>query len=286
MRLLLILLLPLAALATSRSLGPDAPKAAEVRYKAGIELYRAGKYDEAAREFLVAQKLHPDSARLAFNLARSLERASRATEAAKAYELYLSLEPEAKDRAEVEKIVAALRELAEGQLPLLEIGSTPPGLPVLVDGEALSGQTPLSLRIAPGLHRVEVGPPEGRRKVEVTVAAGQPNTVHVSVETEAPAAQAPTPWAWVALGVGAAGVGAGIFFALDASDAKDERDSASTKSEADEAHDRAGTSAALSWVGLGLGAAGLGLGTWLLMREDAPVSASLSPQGVVLQGRF
>ncbi|MCA9560913.1 MAG: hypothetical protein KC583_20335, partial [Myxococcales bacterium] len=81
------------AAANTRALGAGAPEAAEQRYQIGLQMYRAGRFAEAAREFRVALTMVPDSARLAYNLARSLERSDQLEAAIEHYQLYLRLSP-------------------------------------------------------------------------------------------------------------------------------------------------------------------------------------------------
>ena len=106
-------LVPLGAAAApadvDRSLGPDAPNVAEQRYKIGIDLYRQGKFEAAANEFRVAQGLMPDSPKLAYNLARSLERAGETDDAIAQYERYLDLSPDAEDADDVKRVIETLR---------------------------------------------------------------------------------------------------------------------------------------------------------------------------------
>lgn len=138
----LAVLLVLAA-PPERLLSAGAPDTAENRYRIGRELYRAGEYDAAAREFLVVLELMPDSARITFNVARSLERAGRHDEAPPGYRRYLELAPDAEDRAEVEGIVRALERLLAGQEGRLEIEAAPPAT-VFVDDRA-RGTTPVTI---------------------------------------------------------------------------------------------------------------------------------------------
>ena len=107
--LLLLLLSAPHALAQSRGLGPDAPPMAQSRYDIGVQLYTAGQYAEAAREFRVARTLMPTSPQIAFNLARCLERAGALEEAYEAYGEYLALERDEKARSEVEQVRAVLK---------------------------------------------------------------------------------------------------------------------------------------------------------------------------------
>jgi tetratricopeptide (TPR) repeat protein len=101
-----------SASAAPRELEPGAPPLATQRYRTGIEMYLRGDYAGAAREFKVAQALAPDSAKLAYNLARSLERAGDVPGAVVAYRRYLAVAPQATDRADVERVLAVLEREA------------------------------------------------------------------------------------------------------------------------------------------------------------------------------
>jgi len=96
------------------SAGGAAPREAEQqRYDSGIQLFRAGRYEDAVKEFRVALALRSRSARLAYNLARSLERSEQYREAAKYYRRYLVLAPNAEDRRKVLELAMAMDSLAD-----------------------------------------------------------------------------------------------------------------------------------------------------------------------------
>jgi tetratricopeptide (TPR) repeat protein len=104
-------------LAQSQGLGPDAPAMAKQRYTIGAQLYRQGRYAEAAREFQVAQAIMPNSAKLAFNVARSLERSGELQAAYEMYGRYLELETDPKQRRQVMLVRAVLKETLDPQEP-------------------------------------------------------------------------------------------------------------------------------------------------------------------------
>ena len=83
-----------------------APQLANQRYLQGREDYRAGRISEAATAFQRALDVFPESPRLAFNLARSLERLGRLGEAAAAYRRYVELLPLAEDAPTVSRLAA------------------------------------------------------------------------------------------------------------------------------------------------------------------------------------
>lgn len=88
-----------------------APLAAS-RYQAGVAYYRDGEFTKAAHEFETALAIAPRSAKLAYNLGRTLERLERYGDAALAYERYLQLASGAEDAESVRKLVEVLRERA------------------------------------------------------------------------------------------------------------------------------------------------------------------------------
>ncbi len=100
------------ALAQKSALPADAPAQAQQRYRIAVELYRDKEYADAAREFRIAFKLYPSSPRLAYNLARCLERSDQPAEAVEIYRRYLELAPKAEDRAQVEGYIAGRPKLA------------------------------------------------------------------------------------------------------------------------------------------------------------------------------
>lgn len=299
---LLVSTLSAPALAEN-ALPADAPPQAEQRYRIGVELYRAKKYADAAREFRVAFKLYPRSPKLAYNLARCLERSNQPTEAVEAYRRYLALAPKADDRAQVEGYIAALLET----LPELVVTSEPPGARVRLDGEAREGATPLSLRVPAGSHVVQVTLGERRANRTVEVKPRQKNVVLLELpKPSGPAPQVtpepvveqvetadePTkPWPWVAFGVGAAGLATGVVFSVQALDARDARDAAHDEGDVPQSrahHDEMNEANTLSLVGYGVGAVGLAAGAALLLwgGDDEPVSWTAGPGYTGVRGRF
>ena len=140
--LLATILTPLAWAAGP--LGPDASPIAVSRYKTGIKLYRAADYKGAAREFTVALGVMPNSAKLAYNAARSFERADDPREAIRLYQRYLELAPDAKDRADVEAVVATLEQLAPEEKPKATEPTPPAAEPIPPPQQASAEVAPAS----------------------------------------------------------------------------------------------------------------------------------------------
>lgn len=283
----LAVLLVFAAPPQPRLLGPDAPDTAEKRYRIGRELYRAAKYDEAAREFMVVLQLMPDSPRITFNVARSLERAGRHDEALTRYQRYLELAPEAEDRAEVEGIIRALEQVLAGQAGRLEIDSAPPATVYVDDRE--HGTTPIAVSLEPGAHVVRLEA-AGRRAVrrEITVEARVRQQIRVELEP-LPVETGTPPWVgWTAVGVGGVGLLAGTLFLADAAATTDEAEGTGPADRARRAElqDDLDRDNLGMWVSYGVGAALVGAGVYLLL-DDAPDEAGVAGIGPgVVWGRF
>lgn len=295
----LLLLLALGVPGVCQAAGglpDDAPPQAVQRYTIGVELYRAEKYEAAAREFRVAFKLYPKSTKLAYNLARCLERANRYGEAVDAYREYLELAPNADDRAEVEGSIAALTE----ELPELVLSSQPAGATVQIDGRPVEGTTPMRVRLSPGAHllQVAIGARQAAKTVDIVAGqnalllelppAAEATTATGSVE---PASPPGSVWPWVAFGVGAAGVLTGVVFTVIAADEADQRDAiGEDTTAARDHHDAMNSANTLSLVGYGVGVAGVATGALLMVLDDPERSASISPAVgpgfVAVRGRF
>lgn len=86
---------------------------ARVLFVEGGEHYRAGRLNEALDDFLEAWRLMPNPA-LAYNVARTYERMSDTQRSIEFYGHYLRhAAPGASEREEVERRIAALRQVAE-----------------------------------------------------------------------------------------------------------------------------------------------------------------------------
>ncbi len=296
------------ALAAERALGAGAPEAAEQRYQIGLQMYRAGRFAEAAREFRVALTMVPDSARLAYNLARSLERSDQLEAAIEHYQLYLRLSPRADDKASVEATIAALQRTLAEQDGTLALTTSPAGAVVTLDGKSL-GLTPLSKAVRPGKHTLAVTlAAHGPVEQSVEVKAGEttqlalvltPDPVTApppTVAAEAPADDA--SWrpiaGWSAVGVGVALVGLGVAFNVAANGTVDDAGALRLGDEAEHGalSDDLDQQRALMYVGYGLGAALVagGMAVLLWPEDDAgaapAASLSVGPTGVLVGGVF
>lgn len=92
----------------------EATGKARIHLRAGIADYDEGRYAEAANEMEQAYALKP-LADLQYNLAQCYERLNRLTDAARAYETYLSGRRDAPDRETVQKRIDNLHERAKAE---------------------------------------------------------------------------------------------------------------------------------------------------------------------------
>ena len=224
---------PTAGAQPARTLGPDAPPIAEQRYQLGVKLYAQGEFERAADEFHKAKEIFPGSARLAYNLARALERAQRLEEAATSYREYVALAPQAEDRESVERLIAALDRRIEAARPELILISRPPGARVSIDAAPLQAPTPTRTKTDAGTHLVELRLPDRDAVARsVTLATGQIMTLEVTLPAReatvgaveaAAVPEEPVNWAaWATAGLGVLGLGAGVALHLLSRDTADE----------------------------------------------------------------
>ena len=73
----------------------------------------------------------------------------------------------------------------------LTVETTPAGLDVVIAGKSV-GRTPLTLPLSAGTYELEVGPPEARRLVTATVAAGATSVQHLEFPVAAAASSVGT----------------------------------------------------------------------------------------------
>lgn len=283
-----------------------APVAAAARYAIGRAAYRDKNFEAAAREFRSALDLFPSSPKLAYNLARTLERLAKLSEAADYYDRYLELSPEAEDRASVKALVASLRARVREARPEVAFSSVPEGAAIFVDGAVkAAGQTPLVMRLEPGTHAVRfekagyaataraVDVESGRRNavvVEMTTVA----STGVSEPADAREDTAPTRWrpvaGWVTIGLGAAAVGVGAWSHARARETADEADGLQVDDVEgfSEKNDELDSRQLGAQLGYGFGAALVIGGAALLLwpAGDGPVAATIAPGTLGFRARW
>jgi tetratricopeptide (TPR) repeat protein len=90
-------------------------KAARGLFEAGGVAFEEGRYEEALEHFKKAYELSPNRHLLLYNIASSMDRLRRDTEALPTFERYLELNPTAPNRPAVEARVRVLRQAVEEQ---------------------------------------------------------------------------------------------------------------------------------------------------------------------------
>ncbi len=89
-------------------LRPDFAEAPDAFYNKGCSLVRLGRFDEAIHGFRRALEIDPNYANAWFNLGAIYRALGQPRESVRAYRRYLAMEPEAKDRQRVEKLLEEL----------------------------------------------------------------------------------------------------------------------------------------------------------------------------------
>jgi tetratricopeptide (TPR) repeat protein len=178
---------------------------ARAHFATGLGYYDSGRYAEAVREFLEANRLSPLPA-LLFNIGRTYDRAGDPPEAVRYYRRYLEAAPEAIERGEVERRLGEL----EHRVGRLEVRASVPAAEVLVDGK-LVGRAPIAgLTLSAGRHELAARA-EGWLTAHRTIDVVGGDRASVSLALERPRR---TPrWVWPVAAVGAAVV-AGVAIAL------------------------------------------------------------------------
>lgn len=286
-----------------------------LQFRQGIELFEAGRFEQAAVAFRRAYELKP-AYKVLFNLAQAENNANRFAAALWAYTKYLADGGGEIPRQRAEQVRAEIERL-NALVGTVEIRGVPDGAEVLVDRES-RGRIPLAEAIFVDLGRHEVVIEHQNRRIlerVVTLAGGETVVLDLasaaasdtSVDEGAPipsvdgASDSPERlWTWVALGAGgAAAVAAGITGGVVLSRAEDikERcngDECPPAVEADlEGARTLGTVTDVLW---GVAAAGIAAGVVLFfveprLGERTPAAAvgfaPLSGGGAVtLGGRF
>lgn len=137
----------------------DAKERARALAEQGQAAYDAGRFIEAASAFEEANRLFPHPNNL-FNAAKAWEAAAEYQKAIEAYRGYLELHLQqtgspAPDAVNVQRTIEVLREKAYLALPEVTIDSDPLGADIAIDDpDKVLGQTPFTLRLPEGAHRV------------------------------------------------------------------------------------------------------------------------------------
>ncbi|MDX2054603.1 MAG: PEGA domain-containing protein [Polyangiaceae bacterium] len=240
--------------------------AARKAFEAGQKAFKAGNFAEAAESFQKANGILP-TPHAEYWIGMSLAgQESTLNEAVEALQVFLS--NPAKDKVGEQKVAEATAKLAELQAKQsgeLQLSTDPKGATVSVDGVAQPGVTPLTLKLAPGKHKLEVAAMDyqpqtlevevtGGKKVEsqlklepllappppAPAVAPPPPPVTQPKPAPAEAVAAPPPSArsntpaYITLGLAGAGVVVGSIFGFQALSAKSDFNDNPTGKKADD----------------------------------------------------
>jgi hypothetical protein len=310
------LILMLACLCVARSASAS-DATAEALFRAGREAMERGDYAQACSRFQESQRLEPAGG-TAFNLAACFEKLGRVASAWKTYREAAERLPTGDARARMSEEQA---RALEARLPKLTLraGPSSEAVEVELNGVALGAATlGLALPVDPGEQRIVVRA-SGRepRELTVIVAEGESKEVVLSpgeplapggAESAAakPAPASPPPadggsgrrtLGWVVGGVGLAGLTVSLVTGVMVLDKKstvdDECTNDTCSSTGAEAASSGRTLSTVSTAAFIVGAAGLGVGAYLLL--TAPSGTATARVGVrsrsaipelVLEGTF
>lgn len=160
----------------------DDAAAARFHDRRAREHYAEGRYEEAAREFFLEQRIAPNP-RVVFNIAVCLQLLGRSADAFQMFTEYLAGdddndEREARARAAVEELSPLVARLA--------VTTSPRGARIFVDQREYGayGRSPSVVAVDPGDHRLYLEL-EGHRTAEVDVSVTQGEQVDLEVSLEA-----------------------------------------------------------------------------------------------------
>lgn len=115
-----------ASSATAQGKGKKDPKTEALElFEQSADLYRQGKFDEAASLLERAYSLHEEPV-LLYNLGRAYEGLGQNEKAIDAYTKYLEKAPKAKDRGALERRIETLKAQIEKEKKAAEPGTPPP----------------------------------------------------------------------------------------------------------------------------------------------------------------
>ncbi len=264
-------------------------------FEQGVQAYREGRYEQAIELFERANREKPHPA-LVYNIGQAHEKLGNVERAIAAFREYLRVSPDARDREEVERRIAALMERSAHTHQALQITSSPSGAHVHVDGK-LVGRTPWSGELAAGEHSLELrlgGHRSSKRRIRIAdravnvdvslppLASGSPEAPTGAVADHGSDGPLVRPWTWVALGVGVAGLGAAGAFELARRGAEDDAESASTQVAYVEEYDRMQQNQTLARVFAGVGGAALIAGG-VLLTLDLTRDRSAERSGIAIR---
>ena len=270
--------------------------AARKAYGEGEKAYAAGDFAAAYTGYAKANELIP-SAHAAYWAAKSLDQGGKSDDAIQGYETLLA-DPGSSKIGE-DKLADAhtrLATLKAGQVGEVTVTSAAAGAVLLVDGAPQPGPLPVTLKLAPGPHKLTLTA-EGfdAKEVDLQVQAG--TKVEQKVEMQAHVAPPPPPPpvpevapapppppppekhskvpAYVTLGIATGGAIVGTIFGVQALQAKSDYDSNPTTKHADDTERNALIADMAFGVAVTLGVTGIVLLTSSDDPADAPTAAKL-----------
>ncbi len=261
-------------------------------FKSGQKAFASGRFEEAARAFEEAFRLAPHSAPL-INAGDSYEKGGDLSRAARAYQRVLDFaEASEQDRQDATDRLAKLSP----KLAVIQLEG-PADARVRIDEEEFRGDQ--RVYVTPGEHDVTLLDVPKAQTKRLDLAAGTTRTVRVdsltpieasevepvdrsteaegSVDERVDEAGGIRALTLISLGVGVAAGGAAVYFGLQVNDAEKSYNAAPNRDDLD----RFEQNKLFTNVSLGVSAVGLGLGTYLLVkdlgRKEAPQAARRRP---------
>jgi tetratricopeptide (TPR) repeat protein len=234
--------------------------------KEGERLYNAGKYREAAEVLKKAQEAQPNP-KLLYNIARSYEQAGDLREALTFYQQYVGTKTEESDATLLKRSALAIDRLR-----------------VLLEKEEKSAAEAEAER-----KRLQEETDTAKRKAEEEQAAARRAEESSRQQQQAENQRATASYRRSRLaafglgGLSAASLGAGIFFGLQARDARKTFDGATNQESKQAAADDTRSKALVADIGFGVGLAAA-LGAIIVFPKEGPpaegeVRMTLAPRG-------
>jgi hypothetical protein len=273
--------------------------AARAAYTGGEKAYDEGDYASAVEQFRKANDIIP-SPHAKYWIAKSLDKQDRVSDAIEAYEIFVNDADASKAGAdkidEAKNRITELKGKLEGEL---FITTTPAAAQVTVDGTPQTGETPFSVKVPPGRHKIAVSAAGFETKeIEVEVAGGGRTEQNVELSPEvaadittppappvtAPAETAPprekkskVP-AYVTLGIAGVGAIVGTIFGIQALSAQSDFDENPTTEAADDVERNALIADMAFGVAITLGVTGIVLLTSASDDPETPAATRPAPR--------
>lgn len=266
MRLAFLLSMALLVAVPSGAWAQKGSKNPAALVKEGERLYNAGKYREAAEVLKKAQEAQPNS-KLIYNIARAYEQAGDLRESLSYYQQYVGQNTEEADPTLLKRSALAIDRLR-----------------VLIDKEEKAAAEAETER-----KRLQEQADASRRKAEEEQAAARRAEEVSRQQQQAEQERAMADYrrsrviAFSLGGLSAVSLGGGLFFGLQARDARDKFDDATNLDGKKSAADTTRSKALLADIGLGVGLAAA-IGAIVVFPKEGPpaegeVRLTLAPRG-------